>query len=109
MSTPDRDDDPVESWEYRDHECHVYVADAGAPGGAGEADEAVWAGYARSKLPEGPDDRETELHVPGTVITDDDEWVGFSVSAEDRDEAGTRADVEDLVDQLVELETTMDG
>lgn len=108
MSTPDRDDDPVESWEYRDHECHVYVADAESPGGAGEADEAVWAGYARTKLPEGLDDRETELHVPGTLIADDG-WVGFSVSADDRDEARTRADVQDLVDQLVELETAMDG
>lgn len=106
MSKPDRVDDPVDSWEYRDHQCHVYVADADTPG---EADEAVWAGYARSKLPDGLDGRETELHVPGTVTEEGNGWVGFSVSAVDRDEARTRADVEDLVDQLVELETTMDG
>lgn len=106
MSTPDRDDEPVDSWEYRDHQCHVYATDAETPG---EADEAVWAGYARSKLPDGLDGLGTELHAPGTLIEDEDGWIGFSVTADDRDVGRTRADVEDLVDQLVELETTMDG
>lgn len=105
MDTPDREDDPVDSWEYRDHQCHVYAADAGSPGGS---DQTVWAGYARSKLPAGLEDRDEELHVPGT-LTSDDGWIGFSVSADDRDADRTRADVEALVDQLVELEASMDG
>lgn len=107
MSTPDRDDDPLVSWEYRDHQCHVYAADEEAPADAGS--ETVWAGYASSKLPDGSDDLESELHVPGRLTADEDGWIGFSVSEDDRDEAGTRSDVEELVDQLVELETTMDG
>lgn len=106
MATPNRDDEPVAAWEYRDHQCHVYVADGDSPGGD---DEAVWVGYVRSKLPDGRDGRGSELHVPGTLSTDEEGWIGFSVSGEDRDEARTRADVEELVDQLVELETTMDG
>lgn len=105
MDTPDRDDEPVDSWEYRDHQCHVYAADGDSPAGG---DETVWAGYARSKLPDGLEDGDEELHVPGTV-TRDDGWVGFSVSADDRDAARTRSDVEDLVDQLVDLESSMDG
>lgn len=107
MSTPDRDDEPVATWEYRDHQCHVYVADGETPGGSG--DEAVWAGYARSKLPEGSEGRDAELHVPGTLLEGEEGWIGFSVTEDDRDEERTRADVEELVDQLVDLETTMDG
>lgn len=108
MDAPARADDPVRSWEYRDHQCHVYEAAGGeSPADAGE--EPVWAGYVRTKLPEGAADLEDELHVPGTLTDAGESWIGFTVSDDDRDADGTAADVEELVDQLLELETTMDG
>lgn len=106
MNTPDRDDEPASSWVYRDHQCHVYAADAETPVDAD--DGPVWAGYARSKLPDGLRAMEAELHVPGD-LTAEEAWVGFTVTGGDRGEARTREDVEELVDQLVQLETTMDG
>lgn len=106
MDTPDRDDEPVASWEYRDHQCRVYVSSSETPdAGAG----AVWAGYTRSKLPDGADEPGPELHVPGSLVDGGEGWIGFSVSGDDRDEERTRADVEELVDQLVGLESSMDG
>ena len=103
METPDRDDDPVESWTYADRPCHVYAAD-------GTGGEIVWAAYARTRLPTGVDLSDRELQVPGTLEErEDGTWVGFTDSSADRDAAGTRADLERLVDRLVELETTMDG
>ena len=103
METPDRDDDPVESWAYADRPCHVYAVD-------GTGGETVWTGYARTKLPGAVDLSDRELQVPGTLEErEDGSWVGFAVSSDDRDAAGTRTDLERLVDQLVELETTLDG
>lgn len=104
METPDRDGEPVESWEYEGHQCHVYAADEHVN------DDTVWTGYATTRLPEGESPEDLDVHVPGDLVTGvDDGWVGFAVSDESRDAAGTRADVEELVDQLLELETSMDG
>ena len=104
METPDRDDEPVESWEYEGHQCHVYAADDDVD------DDTVWAGYATTRLPDGESPADLDVHVPGDLVAGvDDGWVGFAVSDGSRDAAGTRADVEELVDQLVELETSMDG
>ena len=104
METPDREDDPVESWEYEGHQCHVYAADGPTDG------ETVWSGYTRTRLPEGQSPGDLDVRVPGD-LTDgvDDGWVGFATSDDSRDAAETRADVEDLVDQLIELEASMDG
>lgn len=107
MDAPARADDPVRSWEYRDHQCHVYAADGDAPGDTGE--ETVWAGYVRTKLPEGAADVGDELHVPGTLTDGGGSWIGFTVSDDDRDADRTASDVEELVDQLLDLETAMDG
>lgn len=104
METPDRDDEPVDSWEYESHQCHVYAADDGVD------DETVWSGYARTRLPEGESLEDLDVGVPGDLVAGvDDGWVGFAVSGGSRDAAETRADVEDLVDRLVELEASMDG
>lgn len=104
METPDRDDDPVESWEYGGRQCHVYAAADPTDG------ETVWAGYARTRLPEGESPGDLDVHVPGDLTEGvDDGWVGFATSDDPRDAEATRSDVEDLVDQLVELEASMDG
>lgn len=104
METPDRDDEPVESWEYSDHQCHAYASEDPVD------DQTVWAGYARTKLPEVRSAEDLDLQVPGSLVAAGaDGWVGFSVAGDSRDVAQTRDDVERLVDQLVELETTMDG
>ncbi|QLD91096.1 hypothetical protein HWV07_19420 [Natronomonas salina] len=104
METPDRDDDPVESWEYEGHQCHVYAADDDVDG------DTVWSGYAKTRLPEGESPEQLDVHVPGDLVTGvDDGWVGFAVGDDSRDAGETKGDVEDLVDQLVELETSMDG
>lgn len=104
MDTPDRDDEPVESWLVDGRQCHVYrSADPvdGAP---------VWAGYARSKLPGGVDYEDGTVGVPGDLVVDDDAgWVGFTTSDPDRDAEETRGDVERLVADLREVEDTMDG
>jgi hypothetical protein len=103
MVAPARDDEPVASWTYADHQCHVYAAED-------DGDETVWSGYARTKLPEGESTEYPDLSVPGDLTTGvDDGWVGFAVTGENRDADTTRRDVEALVDQLVELETSMDG
>lgn len=104
METPDREDDPVESWEYEGHQCHVYAADDPVDG------DTIWAGYARTRLPDGESPETLDVHVPGDLASGvEDGWVGFATSDESRDVARTRADVENLVDQLVEIESTMDG
>lgn len=104
METPDREDEPVESWRYEGHQCHVYAASD--PVG----EETVWTGYARTKLPESEDPGDLSLGVPGDLVAGvDDGWVGFAASDDSRDIGQTKADVEDLVDQLVELEASMDG
>lgn len=104
MDAPDRDDEPVESWEYRGHQCHVYSSDDPTDG------ETVWAGYARTKLPDAEDFDNFDVSVPGELTSGVDEgWVGFSTSNDSRTADQTRADVEQLVDQIVELETSMDG
>lgn len=107
MDAPARADDPVRSWEYRDHQCHVYAADGDVPADGGE--ESVWGGYVRTKLPEGVPDVEDELHVPGMLTDGGENWIGFTVSDDERDAEQTAGDVEELVDQLLELETAMDG
>lgn len=104
METPDREDEPVESWEYEGHQCHVYAADDLMDG------ETVWAGYAQTRLPESESPADLDVHVPGDLTEGvDDGWVGFATSDGSRDVEETRSDVEALVDQLVELEASMDG
>ena len=104
METPEREDEPVESWEYEGHQCHVYAADDLMDG------ETVWTGYARTRLPEGETPEDLDVHVPGDLTDGVDEgWVGFAASGDSRDLQGTKADVEELVDQLIDLETSMDG
>jgi len=72
--------------------------------------ETVWEGYARTRLPAAETADDLDLHVPGDLVTGaGDGWVGFATSEEPRDAAETREDVEVMVDQLLELETSMDG
>lgn len=104
MTPPERDDDPVESWTYRDHECRVYRSEDPVDG------EPLWAGYARTKLPDAEDYSDADLDVPGELTTPvEGGWVGFSVAGGSRDAEQARREVEQLVDQVVELESTMDG
>lgn len=104
MHPTDRDDDPEEAWTYRDHECRVYASEDPVDG------ETVWAGYVHTSLPDAGSYSDSELAVPGELTTDvEDGWVGFSVSGGSRDAEQASREVEQLVDQVVELEATMDG
>ena len=104
METPDRNDEPLESWEYEGHQCHVYAASDDVD------DDTVWSGYARTRLPEGESAKNLDVHVPGDFVDGvQDGWVGVATSDDSRDVEETRADVEDLVDQLIELESSIDG
>jgi hypothetical protein len=73
-------------------------------------DDTVWSGYARTRLPEGESAKNLDVHVPGDFVDGvEDGWVGVATSDDSRDVEETRADVEDLVDQLIELESSIDG
>lgn len=103
MDRPESATDPAESWEYRDHQCQVY-ADAGAAG------ETAWAGYVRTKLPEGEGPDDVPVDVPGDLVSGvDDGWIGFATADDAQDVAAVRVAVERLVDQVVDLEESMDG
>lgn len=104
MDTPKSAADPAESWQYRDHRCQIYAA-ADAPG-----DETAWAGYVRTKLPEGEAPDDVAVDVPGDLVAGVEEgWIGFATADDTRDVAAVRAAVERLVDQVVDLEESMDG
>lgn len=104
MRPQDRDDDPLETWTYRDHVCRVYASEDPLDG------ETVWSGYVRTSLPDAEDYTDSDLDVPGELAVGvADGWVGFAVSGGERDAAQARREVEQLVDQVVELEATMDG
>lgn len=119
MDAPERADDPVETWEYRDHLCHLYSHDSGDG-------ETTWAGFARTKLPDAEDPDDVDVDVPGELVYGvEDGWLGFETTGDvgavdemdvgavggmDADAVdGMKAEVERLVDYVIELETSMDG
>ncbi len=104
MDTPNRDDTPDISWTYRGHQCYVYTATDPVDG------DTFATGYVKTKLPAGEDSADLNVSVPGEFTTDRaDGWIGFSTASPSDDiEQMTRA-VELFVDDLLELEITMDG